>query len=128
MPVVSHVMLRKLQYYLGSNRSWPMLTRMMLLSYGHLNAAQRSECTVFLLGNGVPPYVIEEFYTSRFRFDEAAWDQIHNIISNFPTSRLMYWDVALGRRIMSGPRRVNPLDRDSWIVRVYPKYRYNRPY
>lgn len=95
--VVSRQQLLLLEDLLGPSRTWPSAIRMMLLSYGHLNNSQRFAATVFLLGNGINPRLIEEFYASRFNFDAAAWRQVQYVIRMFPTSNWTYWDVNLGR-------------------------------
>lgn len=59
----------------------------------HIKNKDRFTLTVFLLGNGLNPVVIKEYYAMAYAFDKSANTQIDYIIGKYPKSFWTTWNV-----------------------------------
>lgn len=88
------------QELIGPTRSWAADVRQYVCSSAHLNYTARFRVLLFLVGNGVNPDLVFDFFDDTFNFDKSAWSQLRTLIGQFPHPRAVpwtYWDVGYGR-------------------------------
>lgn len=83
-----------LQDQIGNTILWPLEIQRCLLQKKHLTNQERFKCTVFLLCNGMAPWLIEDYYKFRYRFDKNAWRQIDYVIRKYPKSNWTAWNTS----------------------------------
>lgn len=79
---------------------WPRAIQRNMFVATQLNDSQRFATIVFLMGNGVDPLLILEYFDLAFYFNQDQQEKIRRIINRYPgpdpRRPWTYWNVSAG--------------------------------